>query len=414
MVDFKFSSGSSAGTGGVTTGATTINVGPTRTYTTPASAFALLDSVYYRGGITFVLDPGVYASASISSKYPDKVTVLGDTSRSLAGNHWKNGLDNSYYPPSYAGTGTITITNTGNKIVVSCATTDPDFVAGGIVSGDKVVAKNTAGTVAEYEIDSISGVGNNELVLTTTAPSMTGDTGFFIAPNVEIAGLSIQGPREVDVQGIYTKNGHFSVNYADTFNFERLCAYNGPSTRFFACRYNKYVYGGYLSVAGRVASDIQYCDNVYMWDILCLDDEPVAWPVIKLLYNRYCNLDWIDIIGKTGSGKVGFQCEYADYLLLNYGVRSKNIGYHMFLQGVRNAYTINNDLDTGLYGIWSVWSKLYADVPQSIKNNTTYGVRAENKALVDVIGGTFSGNGSDFSPAISGAEGNNDAIINHP
>jgi len=386
-----------------------VNVGPTREITTPAEAFALADKTYFKGGLKVLLDPGVYSVASLAKI--DKVTVLGDTARSLAGYHWKNGLDNSYWPPANAGAGTITITNAGNEIIVTCVTTNPDFVAGGIVAGDKVVAKDNAGIVTEYEIaDAI----DNRLILTTTAPNMTGDTGFFIAPNVQITGLSFNGCETVTVEGIYIKDNSFSIQNSNTVNLDRICVFNGPSTKFVIFRYNKYIYGGYFSFGGRQTTTIEYCDYVYLYDVLYLDNETSAWPIIKCNHNQYVSIDWLDILGKVGATKVGVNCEYTSWLYLGYGFRSKNIAYHLFLQGVKNAYTWGSFLDAGAYGVWASGSKIYTDAPQTVQNQSSFGFRADDKALIIVAGATLSGNGADYSPAVSGAEGNNDAIIVHP
>jgi len=395
----------------VDTSAPTIPVGPTRDIATLADGIALLDDSYFRNGVTFQVDSGIYPdSVSLSAKVPDKISIIGDNTRSLAGYHWKNGLNNYYWPPSYAGSGTISITNSGNEIIVTCGTTNPDFVSGGIVAGDKVITLNTAGATAEYEL---ANAIDNRLILTTTAPSMTGDTGFFIAPNVQLGNLSISGPREINLEGVYFKDKRLSISYSDYVVYQNICTFSS-TFNFYSFSYIKNLYGGRYTSAGKQSTTIGFCNNVYIWDSLFLDDGTTTFSDLKAEYIDRFLPEWIDIVAKAGPlGKVGVWAEYIGYILANYGCRVKNLAYPLFYQGVKNGYSWGDIVDTGQYGIWCAGATMYLDGP-TVQNQSVEGIRADNKSLITVASPTLSGNASDYSPAVSGTEGNNDSIIVHP
>lgn len=107
------------------------------------------------------------------------ITIQGD-SRVLAGAAWVDGAP-ILNGQTNGGTGACALSNSGNNIVVAGATTNPDFGAGGVMSGDKVMIFNNSWAWAEYTVSSVSA---NTITLTTAAPAV-GSTGtsIILLPN---------------------------------------------------------------------------------------------------------------------------------------------------------------------------------------------------------------------------------------
>ena len=139
-------------------------VGSGQDYSSLANALA--DQYFCNDLILDVTDDRNEA-LSIESGNVGSLTIRGDT-RELAGLSY---LHNSAISSSKsdAGVGTITLSNSGNDLIVAASTTNPDFASDGWGNGDKIRVIDDSGNYSEATVSSVSG---NTITLSTTAPTV--------------------------------------------------------------------------------------------------------------------------------------------------------------------------------------------------------------------------------------------------
>lgn len=114
------------------------------------------------------------------------LTLQGDA-RVLAGISYVDGAAMNQKGLTNGGSGACSLSNAGNVITVTGATTNPDFDADGWGSGDKVLVYDNTGTITEYTVSSTL---NNTITLSVAAPNVGNDaTAICLLPNrrIEIA-----------------------------------------------------------------------------------------------------------------------------------------------------------------------------------------------------------------------------------
>lgn len=163
----------------------TLTVGTSKNFSTLQSAIdmmATLDVV----DCVIQLDPGTYTeNVSITRLNTNKVTDLiikGDTRR-FVGMTLVSGATGNIFGITGMGSGTMTLSNVTTTIVAIGSVTNPDFTAAGLVVGDRVMIRDSAGTGNDLTVAS---VGTNSFTVNAApANAVTGNGCYIIfKPNV--------------------------------------------------------------------------------------------------------------------------------------------------------------------------------------------------------------------------------------
>lgn len=151
-------------------------IGAAGDYATLAAALAAFDRFE---GTTWTLLEDVSEAFGPGDSKSGSLTIVGDT-RALAGVCYVHGAaPSSGYGTALAGSGAATLSNSGNDIVVACATTNPDFST--LAAGDLVSVVSDAGA---RTVETVYSVSSNTITLTGTAPTVGGSgSSVCILPN---------------------------------------------------------------------------------------------------------------------------------------------------------------------------------------------------------------------------------------
>lgn len=159
---------------------------------------------------TMTFSAGACVLPSLSLIY-SAVRFLGDE-RVQSGLSWCHSRT-VYSTVTGAGVGTTSLSSSGNDIVVTCSTTNPDFT--GRVNGDIVIVTDTSGAQTEKIIDSVS---TNTITLTTAAPTVNNYGGSItFCPNRTLAApLELLEGQNVYIQGFWFKDIGIATDNAIT------------------------------------------------------------------------------------------------------------------------------------------------------------------------------------------------------
>jgi len=167
----------------------TKTVGTGKDYATIQEAVDWFKGKIVLSGCKIVVDAGTYTEnvdiMGFIAAESEALTIEGDT-RELVGGFFAHQCP--IFNGGNFGTGTCSLSNSGSTITVTGSGGNPDFAAGGLVSGDKVIVTNGSSVNAEYTIASVSA---NTITLTTTAPTVNADgASVLILPNRRIQAAS--------------------------------------------------------------------------------------------------------------------------------------------------------------------------------------------------------------------------------
>lgn len=169
---------------------TTFTVGATGNFTTIQGACNFLSRAVLDYQVTVNIDPGTYAEdvALRVAQGASTLKFVGDT-RALAGCSWVSGNGGSTVPiqSTYVGggSGNCTLSSSGNDIVVTGSTTNPDFAADGWVAGNQIYVLDNTST---WVLKTIASVVTNTITLTAAAPAVGNlGTTLVLLPNVRIS-----------------------------------------------------------------------------------------------------------------------------------------------------------------------------------------------------------------------------------
>jgi len=168
----------------------TKTVGTGKDYATIQEAIDFFNGKTLIGTNQIVLDPGNYSENLIFTGYfpsnSEALQLVGDSRLIPSVRYCASGTINIPIFPTVAngGSGNCNISKSGNTLTVTGDVSNPNFSAGGIVAGDKLIIGDNSGNQTEGTVDSVSG---NTITLTATAPTI-GAMGSFIVilPNRRI------------------------------------------------------------------------------------------------------------------------------------------------------------------------------------------------------------------------------------
>lgn len=108
---------------------------------------------------SITVDAGTYSeylnfSSGLLTRYFSDLQVIGDT-RDFAGMTYVHGQTCNRNGFANLGSGTMSLSSGGNVIGFTGSVSSPDFTAAGVVVGDKVLVRTTAGTFTEYSITAV-------------------------------------------------------------------------------------------------------------------------------------------------------------------------------------------------------------------------------------------------------------------
>jgi hypothetical protein len=224
-------------------------------YTTITDALAYFQRKIVTGACVIDIEPGTYTETltfdDLFIGAPGSLEVQGDT-RLLPGLAYIDGCLANPKALTNGGTGTVALSNSGNDLTVTCSTTNPDFDADGLASGDVVYTVDNSGTVAAF---TVSSVANNVITFTATAPTIGNDgTAIMIRPNVVITRSTAGATVTVDLaRGIKFK-GIFFRNTGTGTDCIGLYVKNGGAAEIENCLASAEDYGFYANLAGATIS----------------------------------------------------------------------------------------------------------------------------------------------------------------
>lgn len=309
---------------------------------------------------TLTFSAGAVTLPSISLVY-DKIKFVGDE-RVQSGLSWCHNRT-VYSTVTGAGVGTTSLSSSGNDIVVTCSTTNPDFT--GRVNGDIVLILDTSGNLTEKVIDSVSA---NTITLTTAAPTVNnyGGSITFCPNRVISANLDIASQQSVYLQGFWfkdigiaTDNAIYNSGYANINNCVMsncICGYQGNMSQ------NSYI-GPETSIV-----------NTNMAILLDPGCRLIADGVSVLKQSSYgaiiqgCS-EYVANFSYASWGNYGW---YAHGGLVNvsdsYAHKMSSTGYHGTRGGVLHCARSSARYCTS-YGFWTVLCYMYAENCTALSGN---------------------------------------------
>lgn len=338
------------------------------------------DFTTIQGAINFFKNKLIVGSCVIdveSATYAESVSVVdlfigatgslkiqGDT-RVLAGQSYVDGAETNTSGLANGGTGVFTLTNAGNDITITGATTNPDFDADGWGNGDKILTYDNAGAVAEHTISSTL---NNVITLTGAAPALGNDaTAIMLQPDRNITGggftsLTVDLVKGVQVTGFYL-TGQVGVTIING----AFCTIRNCATRPVG---NGFVVQSLYSVLD------------------CGQGSVSSWDANQA-FRSTGGANLLALASVAVGSTVGYRCQIFSVLNAQNGV------------GV-NCTTA---FDTQIFANLELFAA-YA------RQNTT-GYKAQSFSFIRALSTSAknNGNGTDYNPAVSGVHGNNGAMI---
>ena len=203
-------------------------VGAGKDYTTIALGVADLENKVVNSPV-LTLAAGDYNEIILDGTenlLTNTLELVGDV-RDIAGACYMDGFT-IFTDSNNGGGGTCAISNSGNDLVVTGTTSNPDFDSAGVIAGDKVLCHDNAGAFAEFTVASVS---TNTITLTGTAPTV-GNSGTSVTilqnrkiwhataklikiDNLEIGNTRKNKPISITLRGFHLQaqaNGIINVN----------------------------------------------------------------------------------------------------------------------------------------------------------------------------------------------------------
>jgi len=344
------------------------------------------------------------------------LTIEGDT-RDIVGFGFVHG-SNPTLTPANGGSGVITLSNVGNDITVARATTNPDFDAAGIVSGDTVWIAGDNGITGVYTVSSAL---NNVITLTGAAPTIGGNGSVIVViPNRRLDNLvafkSFNGKvllRGFDLGVLYF--GELNASVAE------LPGLVSSGTLFLRnCVSGSKVVnrgGGTIICGGADGSMVSACT-------FSGGNQGVETR----------NDGIINMAGVTFMGQANLEVNGGSKVYIENSFFGKYCGTRVAYGGILRIYNCEfREVVSALYCYYG--GKIFADSTK-IKNsappmftgvNANYGgeiamqscvvencnlaVIAQSGGRISAVSTVLSGNTQNYSPSTSGALGNNGALI---
>lgn len=394
---------------------TNYEVGLGKEFPTFTDALTAIKNKIYQKDVVITIEPGTYSEIiDFSSFIGQKLTIRGDT-RELIGFGYSNGkaittdVRDDYgvsYATTNSGQGTISLVNAGNDIDVTCSVANPDFLASGIVAGDKIVIHDDAGVFHELTIAAVTAT---KLTLTTPAPAViTALAGFSFMPNVVLN----QQTKFSLINNLAFQGVHFAAEGLSFTDHEKIdvrkCTFSGSLTmgaRINGNRINGQIIVlqcGFFQSFLRCAIKIIYSGQHINWNNLFFS--AIGINNANLLH---CESHYNKFV-KVGAFGMGYFAAFGEYssindIFLNYD--------NAMVFATRSVFSINGTLvDGGQKGI-QAQSKTYGSIlSATVQNMTTVGVEAIGNSYIDVVAIILAGNLADYSPAF-GVIGNDESKI---
>ena len=141
------------------------------------------------------------------------IELVGD-SRSAAGVSFVDGFTS----PSVSGSGTISLSNSGNILTIAGSTTNPDFGVMGFVTGDTAIVYDNSNAINRMIVSTVTA---QTLTFTTTCPTI-GTTGSAVAllPNKSFSWVDVIENTE-SISG-YTYTGFEITNISGSLSKSRV------------------------------------------------------------------------------------------------------------------------------------------------------------------------------------------------
>lgn len=322
---------------------------------------------------------------------------------------------------SDVGVGIISLSNSGNDLVITCSTTNPTFSSSLI--GNEVKIRDNSGSYHTLEIASVSG---NTLTLDATCPTV-GDLGsaFVIVPATELYGDALVGPA-IDIE-----------NNAHLIKIRGLTIETGISNnigmQLINCQVQMWnmlltavTNGLYLDTNVLMRRSLGVCVwNAQADGIACYNSSEIfglfgilgsTADCSRISYNSQARFTY----GGIGSiaafaNQDGFAVEVKSHAEASNCVALLNGGSGFKADESSQANLIScladGNQNAGIYCAYG--SRIQAD-SAIVKNNVTKGIQAYMASNISALGtqANMSGNtGGNYDPPISGVTGNLNSII---
>ena len=409
---------------------TEITVGIDKDFETLSDAISYLENKYFVNGLVIKIDPGLYSGTHTINLFQGKsLTVECSEPGELDGFGYPQGSNlNGFFKTANSGEGVIGLANAGNDITVTCATTNPDFSAAGIVPGNKIAVLDASGTIHVLEL---TGVAGNVLTFGVAAPNVAGvDSAIGICPKVELDDdIKFFNIKNLTVSGIFTYSLNNRVFDFNTIN--KLSCEKCGSVRFiFAIDSIKSEskLSQSFSFAAGINGAFSVTTSYYFMFFNCVG---YGFTAFACRENILVVLAFCTAISSGNSGVFFDFCKgnvtYCSIRAGSYGVYAER-AYLSGANSVIERATIGVVLEAGsvMDNLWIVntvkncptgyyinKSIAALNAGNIIDTSTLVGVKAENASIVeDYFASTvFISTPTPFSPAVKGVQGNNNSMI---
>jgi len=311
----------------------------------------------------------------------NSLRLVGDT-RDIAAHSFVDGSAINNLSIPNLGAGTCSLYATGSSVVVYGSTTNPDFLAAGLVGGDKIIIWGNSGNPTEYTIQSVSG---NSLNLTGAAPAVGNtDTVVTICPN-RIITSDLYATLVLVMQDTYFKGLWIKQEYVSA----------GGATAV-SVRAGGFAYEHCLiTVQGASAASVSLA--------VTSDGSAYASDFSNNTYN-YKHSTVIQF-GAMVTSTVGFQS--VSNKLTNRYCYALNFGYGFYLRGLA-WMTLNSSMAVRCnYGLYTTQQSMAVCTAFSALQAATVGIYSAYKSWNNALStSAYNTSATPYSPAVSDTEGN--------